>query len=210
MSYYGKKSTKKKPTYFKSDKMPKSYKKKSLSFQPKKITVEKKNIDLAITAGVLPAAGVFSTPTIINQIRLGTGSSNRIGREVSMKSIVLKHEALTPGFTPIRNMVVYDKSPSGGSVATTDILVVDAFTGQINLDNKDRFVVLIDIVSHPGGSNSTTEEFRKIDLPTVFKSDTGAVADFSTGTLYHLCSASSTLAAPSTFNCRVRARYTDC
>jgi len=205
MSTYGKKSTKK-PSYFKPQKSAAMAKKKNITFQPKKLTVEKKSIDSGIAAAVLPA-GTWTGLNNANLIRQGTISNQRVGREVQMKSFQLRYEPGS-GTQPQRMLVVYDKQPTGTAPVITDILTADSFTAFTNLDNKERFVTLIDVLVTPGGSVGVGEEYRKMDLPVVFKADTGVNSDFSTGAIYYMFCAS--LAAPATYTARSRIRYTDC
>jgi len=210
MSSYGKKDIKKRPTYFKASKMPKEYKAKKLVFQPKSMVVEKKDFNVAVTAGVLPAAGVWSAVSPLSLVVQGTGPNDRIGKGIALKNVNLRFEALTAGFIPCRILVIYDKQPTGSLPAITDVLTTDTFTAHGNLLNCNRFVTLVDSTVNPGGSNCTTEQFRKCELPLIYKATAGTIADFATGAVYFMCSASATLAAPSTFNARFKLRYVDC
>lgn len=113
---YGK-ASKKKPSYFKAPKMSKDYKAKKLTMQPKRATVEKKNRDVANSAVVLPAAGVWSSIVLLNGCAQGPANGERIGRELQMKSLKLHYETASGTSTiPVRNLVVYDKQPNGMSL----------------------------------------------------------------------------------------------
>lgn len=222
---YGK-ASKKKPSYFKAPKMSKDYKAKKITMQPKRVTVEKKNRDGAITAGVLPAAGVWSSVNLLNPVAQGVTTLSRIGREIQMKSLKINYETASGTSTiPVRMLAVYDKQTNGiypyycgpplltiiGALPSiTDILSTDAFTSQANLDNKDRFVTLMDVIIKPGGSTTVDEQWRKFDLPVVFKGTGGAITDISTGGVYFMVASASALAAPATYNAYTRIRYTDC
>jgi len=110
---YGK-TQKKKPSYFKAPKMSKDYKAKKLTMQPKRVTVEKKNKDVASVGVTLPAAGVWSAVQPINMIDQGVGNNSRIGREVQMKSLKINYETASGTSTiPVRMLCVYDKQTNG-------------------------------------------------------------------------------------------------
>lgn len=98
----------------------------------------------------------------------------------------------------------------GALPSITDILLTDAFTSQTNLNNKERFVVLLDEVASTGGATTTLESFRKMDLPVVMKGTGATITDVATGALLYMVAAASVNAAPNTYNYFSRVRYTDC
>lgn len=98
----------------------------------------------------------------------------------------------------------------GALPSITDILITDAFTSQLNLANKDRFVVLMDTVASSGGATTNLQEFRKMDLPVVFKGTGATISDVATGSLLYMVAAATTNSAPNTYNYFTRVRYTDC
>lgn len=203
---------KSKPSYYKpAVKHTVKVQKKNITFQPKKVTVEKKSFDSAATALVVPATGIWSAVGAANLIRQGTTSQNRIGREVQMKSWMMRVSCAAVG-VPIRILLIYDKSGQNGSATLpliTDILVTDSHTSFHNLENKERFVTLVDTLFMNGGGNATTSEYRKIDLPAIFGADAGTAADFRTGTVLFAASACNGALA-TTVDVRMRCRYTDC
>lgn len=102
---------------------------------------------------------------VLNLIRAGTGSWNRIGRKVHMKSLRLKGTAryqYTAQSTTsnvigatMRMVVVYDKQPSSGTIPTFDTIFGRTtqdgtesceFLDNLRFDNTGRFRVLSDKV----------------------------------------------------------------
>lgn len=179
---------------------------KSMTIIPRGNKLEKKSFEFGAVALAVPST-TFTTPQSINLVRLGTAATNRVGRQIQLKSVVLRNHSLLP----LRTIIVYDKSGQNGSAtvpAITDILQADAITSHHNLNNKERFVTILDTFHEPQTttSGSVQESFRRIDLTTVFAADTGADSDFATGTLWVLYSTS---AAQGTLTSRIRTRYTD-
>lgn len=177
-----------------------------MTIVPRGNKLEKKSFEFGAVGLAVPST-TFTTPQSINLVRLGTAATNRVGRQIQLKSVVLRNHSLLP----LRTIIVYDKSGQNGSAvvpAITDILQADAITAHHNLNNKERFVTIMDTFHEPQTttSGSVQESFRRIDLTTVFAADTGADSDFATGTLWVLYSTS---AAAGTLTSRIRTRYTD-
>jgi len=211
MSSYGQ-TKKAKPSYYKpATKYSGKVVKKNITMQPKKKMVEQKNFDTTVASVTLPASSAWSTPQQLNLIVQGTTASNRIGREITNKSIYLRYTstAATANVIPLRCIVVFDKAPGAALPAITDIVVTDTFNAPHNLDNKERFVTLIDVVLQPQGNPGHMVEYRKIDLPTVYRASAGAYADLATGGfIIMFCGLG--LAAPSTCGYYNRIKFTDC
>lgn len=87
----------------------------------------------------------------------GTDIGDRIGRELTMKSIQACWSSYSNNGTGIdqnhRILIVYDRSPRGGTPAITD--VIDAITPWSfrNLANRSRFIVLHDEFYSVGNDN---------------------------------------------------------
>lgn len=194
--------------------------KHSITRETKKNTVEKKFFDLGVAALAATGANTWSAVQLLNQVRLGTGASNRIGRKLNMTSIALRvRQDVTgvPGMGAFRTLVVYDNNPQAAVPAITDILASDNNISMPNLLNSDRFVTLIDEIQHSDGFNTasgnagllTDNMYRKIGLTAEFKADAGAIGDFSKGAIYAAISSVDGNVGVTTHSFLSRIRYTD-
>jgi len=146
---------------------------------------ELKGMDTAVTfADVTDTTNTNAQITTVNLIQAGTGSWNRIGRKVTLKSLRLKGRATCSHFQDtdediygniVRITVVWDKQPAGGTEPLfNDIFGVTSQAGTETAtyysppkyDTMDRFRVLKDwdIASEPGALPSTTN-FIRLDYP---------------------------------------------
>lgn len=139
-------------------------------------------------------------PTLINGVAEGNENTNRAGRQFKIVSIMAKGyvtgaSASGPaGATPIRQLVVYDKQTNGAAPVIGDVLVNGDVAGQLNMDNKNRFVVLWDEIWQPpgiplgtngaGAAYWSVNKWRKVNLPVLNKGTTAAVASIATGSIY--------------------------
>lgn len=97
-----------------------------------------------------PLASIPNTNFIqatINQIAPGTGPSQRIGSQVAIKSVYYQYFlqiAMAPT-TCVRYILYWDRQPNGAAIGLGDILAQTPYlTAPLNLDNRDRFVILAD------------------------------------------------------------------
>lgn len=139
---------------------------------------------------------VTTTPTIslLNGLSPGSGMDNRIGRVITMKSLLLQarlnleSSALDQAG---RFLVVYDKQANGAAPGITDILVSSSVVSLKNLNNRNRFVILmdrtIDMNNLGGGlrSYSFKEYINLKNFTTVYNAGTdGTITDIVTGSLF--------------------------
>jgi len=162
----------------------------------------------------------FVTPIFIP--KLGSDFNNRIGRKCVLKSVYLKWRCF-PNYieepqaavynaafafpqTMVRVLLVWDTNPNGVIPTIEDILqqtttnVPDPFSF-INMNNRDRFRILLDkvhqftaIIKTAAGTTSiganqtwNGKKFKKLNLETIFNSTSaGTIGDISSGALY-LC-----------------------
>lgn len=169
----------------------------------------------------LPAAAYGLNTTFVvtplNLIQTGSSFFNRIGRRIEMKSIRVSGNLQTlgsqvsHGYTRI--MIVYDRQTNGALPSAADILqstkqdgtnVTNSYSG-LNLNNRDRFVVLRDMRTATPPINVTAgtvtfeadsdpvSPFTNIDmyvklkgLVTQYKADStpAVIGDISSGGLY--------------------------
>ncbi len=142
------------------------------------------------------AIAVDITPVIftLNIIDLGAGSSARTGRRVEMNSLYLRisfalNSTQTPNIT--RYMVLYDKQTNGAAPVIADILETTRVEGHFNMDNRQRFEILLDktfaIPLSVASVNSPV--FRKHYIKmrcrdTIYTGTGSGVADIATGGLF--------------------------
>lgn len=158
---------------------------------------------------------ISSTPFIIplNVMKQGTDDYQRIGKEVTLKSLHMIGSVVLSGvidntFDYHRYMIVYDRQPNGALPAIADILrtvdVNGAFSTNCfshkNEDTTNRFLILRDRkFGIPGDSQSalhstvsmlstpvagTIDEYIRLkDLKTQFRSNSGNITSIDTGAL---------------------------
>jgi len=151
---------------------------------------EKKFVDTEIN-GDITTTGIV---TPINLIATGTDFFERIGRKVLIKSFQVRSfmglENINNA-SGVRLMLVYDKQTNGALPAIGDILGIpiasNPFVAMLNLNNRDRFVILWDKIYRMDlGSGIVTvlKKYKKLSHETVFSGTTAAIGSIATGGLY--------------------------
>lgn len=159
-------------------------------FQAVADEVEKKNVDVE-TGLTVPLTSSFTTPTLLNGIAQGTTPGAHIGRRSVMKSLLLRYTA-TPGgnVSQVRVVVVYDKQPNASTPTASDVIESNTFNSPLKLQNKDRFVCLMDEISDITPStaqNVSGKRYMKMNLPITFNGSTlSSVAAIQTGAVWLL------------------------
>lgn len=182
-----------------------------------KSQTEFKACDLAITQGCT------STPHIENLVNIARGTEyyQRIGREVTLRSIelrgIVQAQPTTNVPQTVRMQLVLDRQPSGALPNYSDIVTSGVLLGSYNLDNRKRFQTIldeyIDLGEYGQDNSHKTIIFKKpLFVNTVFNAGTtGDITDISENTLY-LCLISDIPAATGkqpVFVGNVRFRFTD-
>lgn len=163
---------------------------------------------------------VAPSPVLLNPIQQGPEYYKRIGARVELKNLHIRG-IITPknSTEPIpgaygRIVIVYDRSPNGVIPQISDILQTRTQTGatstteysEINLDNRDRFIILRDtefylpdmiptlvntitqqVFPHNTGKEMRYNEFIKMKgLITHFKgtSNPAGIGDYTIGAVY--------------------------
>lgn len=129
---------------------------------------------------------------LLNGLVRGANATERVGRQIKMRSIYLRYVASiapnTSGGSPVRVMIVYDKQANAVAPAALDILTVDNVYSPNQLSNSRRFVTLLDRVLNIGVGNpsASIEFYKKIALDTQFNAvgNTGTITDIQSGSLY--------------------------
>jgi hypothetical protein len=169
---------------------------------------------MASVTGTNPLLTANSTGgmTVLNSVQQGTQIDQRVGNKIQVKSIRLKFNANLGGTSPTqiayRVVILYDKSTNGayptiasifndtglvdGSVATSSTLL----NASINMNNKDRFLILRDEVFtlDKDNNNINIHDFyikRKLDTVYLSSSNPPTVGDISGGGIYLIMAANS-------------------
>lgn len=151
---------------------------------------------------------------LLNGILTGSGFFNRVGARIEMKSIHIRAVItfLATSVQDVNRLIVfYDRQPNGAAPAIADVLqardnagaATTAAQSEINLDNRERFVILRDKEwfvpsttvaagvltngpGYPGDDNLMhINEFIPLKgLGTHYKASTGAIGDIATGSLF--------------------------
>lgn len=141
---------------------------------------------------------------------LGTDMTNRIGRKIMLKSVYVRGYVAQEASSTIasagsacqlaRCIILVDYQPNGSYPAITDILDTATSTSQLNLDNRDRFKILVDkqysidpyvysttatqAVACFSGTIKPVKIFKKINIEQIYNvTNGGTVADINTGNL---------------------------
>lgn len=171
-------------------------------------SVERKVADLVTATYQVNTSGSF---TLLANPTLGSDFTNRIGRKIVLKSFYIrgyiaqeKALAEAPAGAPAQygRMIVFcDLQPNGAAPAVTDLLVEAKPQSQLNLNNRDRFVILTDknyvldpwflsttaTQSYASCSNNIklVKKYKKISVETIYNATNGGtIADINSGALY--------------------------
>lgn len=144
---------------------------------------EKKGVDtsLEITGPIAITTNTNTDSFVLNLIRTGNGSWNRVGRKVFLKSIRLRGQAIfvcgpeavsaTRRGGSLRMVLVWDKQPSGGAIPAFDAIFghtnqdgseATTFTDAIKYDNMGRFKILKDCMMDVNPTAINTETDKEI------------------------------------------------
>jgi len=163
---------------------------------------ELKFIDTEIVGQPIVAAG---TITLLNGVSQGTDFTQRIGRKTIIKSVLWNCGIRPAGLTGpegdfARLLVVYDTQTNSGSApSATDILAVSDPFSPMNLNNRDRFHVLMDKkvamqpVQYTTGALTTgaprniyVSKYKKCHKEIIYSGTGGTVGSIQTGAIWLL------------------------
>jgi len=132
--------------------------------------------------------------TPVNLVATGTDFNNRIGRKIIIKSFQVRSIFTLEDPTEpnaIRCMLVYDKQTNGNLPGIADILdtatAANAQAAMVNLNNRDRFVILMDKIYRlniGAQTNMVFKKYKKLNHETVYSGTTAAIGSIATGGLY--------------------------
>jgi len=144
----------------------------------------------------------WSAPLLINGLVPGTDASQRVGRQIEIKRILMRFVTQSA----CRYVLVLDAQANGATPAITDIFQSDSYESEINFNYRDRFHVIYDVCL-PIYGDAHFEEQLDIAIDTFYNAgNAGTVADIATGALYFLVNNSTTSAA-GTYTGNVRIEY---
>lgn len=172
-----------------------------------------------LNSSLIPLAAT-NVVTLLNGVAQGTTATTRLGRRITMKSLLLKGTvtlaATSAGASPLRFLVVYDSQTNGTAPAATDVLLADNNISPMNLSNSRRFKTLCDInipcIGTQGPQCVSFDRYIKLNLPVEFNTGSaGTVGDIQTGSIYLLSSQANSIitAAPSESSIYSRIRFLD-
>lgn len=196
------------------------------------ITNEAKTID----TGAAPQVSTTGAFALLNGCIQGTDYTNRIGRKIMLKSLYIRGivasdvgvTMTSPAITvaqQARMIIFCDNQPNGATPAVLDLLNNATTVSQLNLNNRDRFKILVDktFVLDPIVYNTTAtqsvaaatnqirqyKKFKKLNMETIYNSgNAGTVGDMNTGALWLFWIGSQAVGvgtdATATWTCRVR------
>lgn len=135
-----------------------------------------------------------SSTALLNGMIHGDDINNRIGREVTLKSLEFRYTCYSTVGTGSdqyhRIMLVYDRQANGSPILYTDVLEGTSVNHPRKLENRRRFKILYDrthaINSSPeSGSRVYRKFYRHLNHPVVFNNlNSGTIADIQSGALY--------------------------
>jgi len=108
-----------------------------------------------------------------------------------------------PTYGLARVCLIHDKQPNGAfpsfsDIFTDNISTAPDFNSGLNMSNKDRFVVLRNMVFplDTGGKRSVAfKEHVKCKIETMYKANAGNIGDITSGAIYLVAFANATAAA---------------
>lgn len=186
---------------------------------------ERKVID---TAAASYACDTTGSVTFINGAAQGTDFNQCLGRKYENVAVQIEGTVGpvdgTTGNNKCRVMIIYDEQPNAALPAITDILTASTSAAFMNLNNRDRFKILMDENFTIGGIDTTATQsyamsptvmnisrYIKCNLPTIRNgaATTAAITNYVTGTLLLVTIGSQPAASGATLVAATRVRFVD-
>ena len=165
---------------------------------------ELKTVDVTAQNQTVPVGG---TVILLNSVAQGSDFTNRIGRKIIMKSILMNINIFPLNGASLNNTlgtytrcsVIYDTQPNSGALPSyTDVFASAEPNAPINLNNRDRFYVLIEMRGqiHSYTTNASSQlatgspankyfsKYRKMTKETIFSGTGAGIGNISTGAVY--------------------------
>lgn len=165
---------------------------------------------------------------LLNPCAQGSDFNQRIGRRISIRSWYIRGyitNGTTPVSQPVRLMIVLDKQPNGAAATSQDVLrsaatvVADTDTPN-NLDNRERFRVLMDKVTTIQTNGGTTsgsadryyfKKYKKCNIQVTYNDPNSGIGSINTNAIWIVALglfATGSANAP-TYTFASRLRFTD-
>lgn len=166
---------------------------------------ELKSIDVSVSAGDITSS---ARVTLLSGVAQGTDYTNRIGRKIMFKSMLLRWVGLPkvvasgsdPDGDVVRILCVQDLQSNGSAITASDVLQTASVIAPMNLNNRDRFKVLFDKTvttnawqysagsaingGSPGGK--FFKKYKRLFGPQIFGNTSGGFADITSGAIWLL------------------------
>lgn len=161
---------------------------------------ELKVIDNPAISGGGSASG---TLVLLNGVAQGTDYTQRIGRKILLKSLLFRFSVF-PSATAssgeiTRLMIIYDCQTNAATPVVTDVLNSAIYNSPMNLNNRDRFKILVDKFFTTGAVTYTTgvvsagmavprqyKVFKKMSMEEIFGGTGNTVGSINTGGIFAL------------------------
>lgn len=183
---------------------------------------ELKVTDTATVVAAVTQAGVVS---LLNGTATGTDYTNRTGRKMITKSVLIRLFINTNLVSAqqgdvVRVIIFVDKQSNGALPAVADVLNTATYAEPMNLNNRDRFIIIRDTIftmspavyaaaALTAGAPVTrmAKHYKKVSFETIFSGTTNGIASIASGSLCILYI--SQFASVSTITYNVRTRFID-
>jgi len=171
-------------------------------------------------------ANTTGTVTLLNGVATGTDFTDRIGRKIIMKSLyirgVCKPEDDNIANTLARVLIVYDMQSNGAAPVVTDVLKSATSASQLNMNNRDRFKVLMDKQYAVGKVLDTAtqafagsptihqlKKYKRLNLEVLFNGTTNVIGSIATGSVYMITIGNQAAGLGAEFLVSTRIRFID-
>jgi len=160
---------------------------------------ELKVIDQEQTASAIDSTGDV---TFINGVATGTDFTDRVGRKIYMKSISIRFH-IVPATTSqatgnyVRLLVIYDSQTNGAAPLVADVLRSASYLSHMNLNNRDRFKILMDktfcmnCTTYTAGALTAGSPvpkkfnlYKKLSHEVIFQGTANTVGSVATGGIF--------------------------
>lgn len=181
------------------------------------------------TDNIPGAVGSTGSVTLLNGVASGTGVNERVGRQNTNKSYFGRFgfypssTTSAPLGTIVRIIVFFDSqtNSSASPPAVGDVLEATAWDSPMNLNNRERFKILLEFKITVGATTYTTgaltagspvprvkEVYRKLNLTTTYSGVGASTSSIATGGIFLLAIANVNNTV--TMDAYHRIRFTDC
>lgn len=165
--------------------------------------------------------------SFIPNIAQGTGESERIGRQITIKTLQLRciyrndvTNTNTQTAAGIRILCILDKQANGTEIGPSDVLETTEYLSYLNLVNRHRFTVLMDkyfqLNSMGGAYDGVTSKFvehegvfswyKKTNIPIEYSAMTGGTTERRSNNIVMIAIGNSTHVA---YQFKFRVRFVD-